>query len=544
MTPQPASFAAFRHTTFRALWLSSVVSNTGGMIQIVGASWLMTMLTSSQSMVALVQSSITLPLMLVSVGAGVLADNSDRRLVMLVSQIFMLVVSVILAGLAYANLLTPWLVLSFTFLIGCGMALNNPSWQSSFSDFVPRQDLPSAVSMNAMGMNITRSVGPALGGAIVSAFGVAAAFVINALTYVTIIAALLSWRPEPNHQRLPRERFHSALVAGLRYLMLSPDLLSVNFRGFLYGFAAIAIQALLPLIARDRLDGGPLVFGILLGAFGAGAVIGALNAARLRTHLSNEILVRICFLLFAAASVVIAFSASIVLTVVTLCIAGACWLNVMSLLNVTVQMSVPRWVLGRMISLFMTWIFGGMALGGWVWGGIAENFGLTTSLLLAAVVLVLGGLWGLRFPLLEYGATNLDPTNRFNEPLLRLDLTRRSGPIKIMVDYEIAQDDVQEFLMVMAERRRTRIRDGARRWTLLRDLEDPDIWTESYQFPTWTEYVRHHERRTVADFEIAKRLTALHRGPMPLRVHRMIERQTVEPEDDMPRTVIRPEDVH
>ena len=535
MEKQAGLLEVFRNRTFRDLWLSSLVSNTGGMMQLVGAAWLMTILSSSQSMVALVQSSVTLPLMLTSIAAGVLADSYDRRRVMLAAQIFMLVVSAVLAILAFAGLLTPWLLLTFTFLIGTGMAIHFPSWQASYRDLVPAEHLPAAVSAGAMGMNITRAVGPAIGGAIVALAGAATAFALNAVTYVTIIVALMRWRPEMAPSRLPRERFGSALGAGLRYFLMSPHLINIDFRGFLYGFAGIAMQALLPLVVRDRLGADAFVFGLLLGSFGAGAVLAAMLAARIRSAFRNENICRIAFSAFAVMCLIVGLSGNLILTTVAVFLSGGLWLTVMSLLNVSVQTSTPRWVLGRIISLYMTSIFAGMALGGWVWGMVTESFGLATAYFGAAGVLAIGALWGFVRPLPEQMQVNLDPLNRFNEPALHLDLTQRSGPILIMVEYDIAEDDVTEFLAAMADRRRIRLRDGARQWALLRDLENPDRWFESYHLPTWTDYLRHVDRRTVADDEVIERLQALHRGPQPLTVHRMIERPTVRSHDDTPR---------
>lgn len=544
MPEQRGGMGAFRLPLFRFFWISSVFSNTGFMIQTVGAAWAMTMLTSSHSMVALVQASITLPMMMLAFVAGVLADSFDRRRVMLSSQIFMMVVSVLLAGLTFAGLMSPWLLLTFTFLIGCGQAMHNPSWQSSFSDIVPRDELPSAVSMNAMGMNLTRSVGPALGGAITAAFGAAAAFAINAASYFALIWALLRWRPEHKKGRLPRERFPGAFAGGVRYFLLSPNLLAIDFRAFLFGLSGISLQALLPLIVRDTLGGGALAYGVQLGAFGFGAVLGALGSSRLRLRFANETIARSCITLFAAGCVVIAFSTSSVLTALALVVSGGAWLIVNSLQNVTVQLSVPRWVLGRMISMYMTCIFGGMALGSWIWGEVADLYSLSVALVASAAIQLLAALWGLRFPMEETGSLNLDPLDRFNEPALKLDLNRRSGPIFVMIDYDIAQEDVPEFLQAMRDRRRIRIRDGAQRWALLRDLENPDLWFESYHIPTWTDYIRHVSRRTVADEDVIKKLQTLNRSEKRLRVHHMIERQTVVPLDDTPRIITKPESPH
>jgi MFS family permease len=187
--------APLRYPVYRSIWLATLASNFGGLIQAVGAAWMMTTLTSSAGMVALVQASITLPIMVFSLAAGAIADSFSRRGVMLTAQLFMLAVSVVLAATAWLELLNPWLLLGFTFLIGCGTALNNPAWQASVGDLVPRHDLPAAVALNSVGFNLTRSVGPAIGGAIVAAAGAAAAFAVNAVSYFALIFVLSRWRP-------------------------------------------------------------------------------------------------------------------------------------------------------------------------------------------------------------------------------------------------------------------------------------------------------------------------------------------------------------
>ncbi|MCI5073726.1 MFS transporter [Oricola sp.] len=530
-----------RNQTFRMLWTATLASNFGTLVQSVGAAWMMTELTASESMVALVQTSVTLPIMVFSLIAGVFADNFDRRTVMLVAQGFMFLVSIVLTFLAFETLLSPWLLLGLTFLLGCGTALHNPSWQASVGDIVSREEVPAAVSLNGMGFNAMRSVGPAIGGAIVAIAGAAAAFAVNMASYVAIIAALYRWQPAQTPRNLPREPFGIAFQAGLRYVAMSPNLAKVIMRGFIFGVAAVALQALLPIVVRDNLQGNAFVFGTLLGCFGIGAVVGAFANAELRARLHNETITRIGFLGFAVSSFILAVSPWAVLSAAALVLAGVCWIVTLSLFNVTMQMSTPRWVVGRTLALYQTGIFGGMAAGSWLWGAMSESIGTNGALTGAALTLLLGAAIGLRLPLPDFAQLNLDPLNRFAAPPLRLDLTQRSGPIMIMVDYEVAQKDVQEFLGLMTLRRRIRIRDGAQQWTLLRDLENPDVWTETYHVPTWVEYIRHNQRRTKSDAEVTERLLALHKGPTPLRVHRMIERQTVTPHDDMPRVADEPD---
>ena len=519
-------FLPLRQPIFRAVWFASLASNFGGLVQMVGASWMMTSIADSPDMVALVQASTTLPVMLFSLAAGAISDNYDRRRIMLTAQGFMLCVSILLALSAWFDLLTPWLLLGFTFLIGCGTALNNPAWQSSVGDMVPRKDVPAAVTLNSVAFNIARSVGPAIGGAIVAAAGAVAAFVINAFSYIALITVLARWQPPRVERLLPRETLLIAMGAGVRYVAMSPNIRSVILRSFAFGFGGIVALALLPLIARDLVQGGPLVFGILLGAFGAGAVVGAFMSARLRRMLTTEALVRATFAAYAVAAAIIGVSTTMWLTMPALAVSGACWVLTLSTFNATVQLSAPRWVVGRALAIYQMAAFGGMAAGSWAWGQATLYLGPEHALLISAFALLAGAALGLRYELPPLEALNLDPLSRWREPKVAVDIEPRSGPVIVTIEWLIREEDVVEFLKAMAERRRIRRRDGARHWTLLRDLTDPELWVERYDSPTWVEYVRQAQRVTLADADISDRVRALHKGPNPPVVHRMIERET------------------
>jgi MFS family permease len=521
-----SSLAPFRHGIFRAVWAASLVSNFGGLIQGVGAAWMMTTIATSPYQVALVQASTTLPIMLFALVAGAIADSFDRRKVMLVAQTFMLVVSVLLTLFTYSGLITPWTLLAFTFLIDSGTALNSPSWQASVGDIVPRNKVPAAVALNSMGFNLTRSVGPAIGGIIVAAAGAAAAFAANAVSYIGLIVVLARWKPDVPVSTLPRESLGAAMGAGLRYVAMSPNIGKVLVRGAAFGFSAGAVLALLPLVARDVVKGDALTYGIMLGAFGIGAVGGALISVRLRQLLSSETMVRCAFAGFAVCAFNAAISHHAWQTSLGLLVGGACWVIALSHFNVTVQMATPRWVVGRVLSVYQTATFGGIALGSWIWGVVADAHGAETALIAASIAMLAGAAIGLLLPLPQQQVLNLDPLNRFKEPHLALDLKPRSGPIAIMIEYVIRHEDEPEFLASMAERGRVRRRDGARNWTLARDLENPTIWIEHYHTPTWIEYVRHNGRITHADAVIGERVRALHSGDEPPRVRRMIERPT------------------
>lgn len=534
MAKRTSSLVPFQHKTFRSLWSAALVSNLGTLVEGVAAAWLMTSIATSHGMVALVQSSTTLPYMIFSLAAGALADNFDRRRIMLTAQLLMVCVSAFLAFLTYAGEMTPWTLLGLTFLIGCGWALHDPSWQASMGDILPREHLPSAVALNGMSYNLMRSIGPAIGGIIVATAGAAFAFLFNVFCYFALIAALLRWKAVRARQALPREAFGSAMAAGFRYVLLSPNLLKVMCRSFIFGLTAVVILALLPLVAREQIKGTAVTYGVMLGFFGLGAICGALLIGRVREVLSNEWVIRGAFFILAISCFFLAWSEHVWLSCLLLMPAGAAWIQSFSLFNVTVQLSAPRWVVGRALSLYQTATYGGMAAGSWLWGELADVQGVSGAFLVASVVLVIGGLMGIVLPQPDFETLNLDPTNKFSEPTLQLNLRPRSGPIMVMVDYRIDQRDVPEFLSVMTSWRKARLRDGARQWALLRDLEKPELWTECYHVPTWVEYVRHNNRQTQDDAEIVARLEALHRGDCPPKTHHKIERQTVRVHDDLP----------
>ena len=521
--PAPTPFAI---PIFRAVWFASLASNFGGLIQSVGAAWMMTSLSGSPMLVALVPASTTLPIMLLSLWAGAVADNLDRRLVMLACQLSMLVVSASLALFAWAGLLTPWSLLAFTFLVGCATAINGPAWQASVGDMVPRSQLPSAVALNSMGFNLARSVGPALGGIIVAAAGAAAAFLTNALSYIGLSLVLLRWQPERTPKLLPRERLGVAMRAGVRYVTMSPKIQLVLLRGAAFGIGASAVSALMPLVARDILKGSALTFGILSGAFGIGAVLGALSSGRLRRRFPIETIVRSAALALAVGTAITASTGWLVVAIIGLLLCGAGWVIALSTFNVSVQMSAPRWVLARAVALYQMMAFGGMALGAWLFGWLAEHMGVVTSLQIAAGVQLAAAMIGLFRPLPQTGDENLDLLNRWQEPQTAVPIEPRSGPVVITIEYRIAAGSVVPFLAAMSERRRIRRRDGAHGWSLLRDLADPELWLERYHVSTWLDYVRHNSRRTIADTANFDTLAALHSGPHPPVVHRMLERQT------------------
>jgi MFS family permease len=316
--------------------------------------------------------------------------------------------------------------------------------------------------------------------------------------------------------------------AGVRYVAMSPHIRTVLLRAAVFGFGASSILALLPLVAKHLVAGGPLTYGLLLGAFGAGAVGSALGAARLREDLSTEAIVRWAGCILALAAVIVAVSTFLVLTMAALLLAGAGWVLSLSTFNVSVQLSAPRWVVARALALYQMAAFGGLAAGSWLWGELAADFTIGISLYISAAVVLFGVALGRWAPLSQAGELNLDPlrTQLWNAPTTSVPVDERTGPVVITVEYIIDESDIEEFLGRMNERRRVRRRDGARNWRLLRDLSDPRLWIERYETPTWLDYIRLNNRATQDDASVPTRLRELHRGTEAPRVRRRIERQT------------------
>lgn len=521
-----SALAPLRYPLFRNMWIANTAANFGVYIKVVAASWLMASLTGSAEMVALVSTANALPIMLLSLIAGAIADNYDRRRVMLCAQTFMLLAAGLMAIMGWIGALTPHLLLGLTFVIACGNAFSVPSWQASVGEMVTREHLTRAVTLNSMGANLARAAGPGVGGVIVAATGAAAAFAVNAFTYIGLIVVLMRWRPEQTPRLLPPERIDVAMGAGFRYVAMSPSLRAVLLRGIAFGFAAAALQALMPLVARDLVGGGPLTYGFLLAAFGIGGVSGGLAGHRLRRNASNEALVRGASIAFGTAAVVIGLTGSLLIALPMLVIAGAAWILVISSLNVTVQMTSPRWVVGRSLAIYRMSIFAGMAAGSWIWGIVAENETISVALCFSALAQSVCLLIGLRRPLAQNDHLDLSPLQRWTEPQTLVPIEPQSGPIVVSIEYRIREEDIMPFLAIMSERRRIRLRDGARHWTLLRDLGEEDLWVERYHASTWVEYVRHNQRRTHDDAGIPARIRTLHQRPDAPVVTRMIECQT------------------
>ncbi|QIG78852.1 MFS transporter [Stakelama tenebrarum] len=381
---------------FRAMWAATIVSQFGTFIQVVATSWAMVQLEGSATMVSLVQTAANLPTMLFAVSAGALADIFSRRSVMLGAQFAMLLLSALLAALAALGALTPMLLLALTFLIGCGTAVHWPAWQASVGELVPRAQISSAVAANIVGNNVARSLGPAIGGAIVLVAGATLAFLANALSYLAIITVLWRWRPEKSERR--HSGYWAVLAEGFRYGVTHRHTRALLIRAAMFSLSAAAIWGLMPVVAV-RLDGGPDLLGILFGCFGVGAMGGAVAAVTLRDRFGAEAVLRGGIAIFLLAIAALGLTKSIPVAVIAHLAAGAGWVSTLSTFNVTLQLGTPRELVGRTIALYQTTTFGGLAIGSLIWGMAADRVGVGPALTISAICLALGLIAGTRLPL-------------------------------------------------------------------------------------------------------------------------------------------------
>ena len=542
-SPSRGVLAPLRLNVFRALWLANLVSATGTIVQGVGAAWLMTTLAGTPGLVAMVQTATYAPILLLALLAGTLADLWDRRRVLLLAQFWMVLISAGLAWLSGLDLVTPATLLLFTFLIGIGTALTGPAWQASVREIVPQAELPAAVTLNAIAMNFARAVGPAIGGAVVAAAGVGAAFYLNAACTLVLAGALLWWPHHVPSDDLPRERVGSAIVTGLRYVAEASGLRAILARGMVFGLAASAALALLPLVARDRLAGGPLVYGLLLGAFGLGALAGAFAVHRLRRRYGAERVLTVLAGVFGGALLVLGMVPSLLPPVtVALALAGAAWLGSFSTFNIAVQMTTAFWVQARVLALYQATIFGSMAAGSWIWGQVAEVTSLETGYLVAGSLLLLSIALHRRWRLPASEAPDLRP-RQLPEIKLAFPFDREAGPVMVLIEYRVPLANAAVFIQAMEEVGHVRKRDGAWRWHLFQDTADAEHWYEAFTVPSWLHYLRQRRRGTAADeivLEQARRF--LDPGFQPL-VRRMIARgrEMTMTSDESIRKALRPE---
>ena len=515
-------WGALKHSTFRWLWLASIASNIGTWMHEVGAGWLMTSLSTNPMHVALVQVAGSAPMFLLALPAGAMADIIDKRRYLLGVQLWMAAVATLLATLTLLGLTTIWLLLSLTLAMGVGTALMMPAWSALTPELVSKRDLPSAIALSSLGINVARALGPAIAGVLVSLSGPWATFALNALSFFAVMAVLLTWKRERQVAAFPAERLLGAMRAGWRYSRASRPLQAVLVRAAAFFVGASAGMSLLPLIVRGELQGSASDFGLLLGSVGIGAVLGAMLLPKLRERISTNKLVAGASVLYALVLLALAWVRDFAVLLPVMLLSGAAWIAVLSSLQVSAQTSVPDWVRARALSVYILVFFGSMAAGGALWGYVASQASIPVALFAAAACLVLGVSLTLHFPLPVTESEDLAPSLHWPAPILADEADLERGPVMVTLQYDIAPEHASDFRQAMAEVAHMRRRNGAFSWGLVQNSENPRHWQEFFFDESWLEHLRHHGRVTRAEQRIEAAARHFQNPDVPVHIEHFL----------------------
>jgi MFS family permease len=490
------AWAPLRISAFRWLWLGVVISSIGTVMQTVGAQWLLVDTPNAAALVGLVQAATTLPVMLLAVAGGVLADSFDRRWLLFAVQAYFFVVGIVLAVLTVAGYMPPYLLLAFTFALGAGVAVQQPSWGATIPELVPRSQLRAASRLDLVNVNLSRAIGPALAGlVIVHLGGVPVVFALNALSVFVLAVALLWWRRPHRRPEGPRERFVPALRAGARFVWHEPVVRRLLLRATLFVVPAMALWALLPLVASQELGLKADGYGLLFGAVGVGAIIGALILGRVQSALSTNGTLGTAATLYAAALAAVVVVPSFLVALVAMVLAGLAWMAVTSTLQADLQLVLPAWVRARGLAIYTVAFMGSNAAGALLWGLAANELGLQRAVLFAAGAMLVGVVAGVVWRVPETDHLDVQPAIYWSDARLAFDPEPRSGPVLVAVHYTVDTEQQPAFLDAMDQLRLSRLRTGATRWEVYRDGERPNQFVEIFSVASWEEHLRQHAGR-------------------------------------------------
>ena len=523
--PASGSFAPLAQPTFAILWVATILGNIGSFMRDVASAWLATDLSTSPAAVATIQAAATLPVFLLAIPAGVLSDILDRRRFLIVIQIGLAMVSGSLMLLAWKGALTIELLIGLAFVGGIGAAMMGPTWQSIVPELVPPSTLRQAVALNALGVNIARAIGPATGGLLLAAFGASATYGADLLSYIFVIAALVWWRRPVQPPDPLREHFFSAFRAGLRFTRAHSKLHIVLLRAAVHFAFGSSIWALLPLVARQLLHGGAGLYGVLLGAVGAGAIAGALIMPPLQKRVDADGMVLLSAMVTAVVMGVLSFAPPVWLALPLLLLLGAAWIMALTTLGGAAQAILPNWVRGRALAVYQMVFNGAMAGGSLLWGFVAQAMGTPHALLVASIGLVIAAtlLHRVRLP---RGEEDLVPAQHWPEPEMADGMADRithdRGPVMILIEYRVLPANRDDFLRAIYKLSEERLRDGAFNWGVMEDPADPHLMTEWFLVESWAEHLRQHRRVPNADADVQRDIAQFHSGSEPPRVRHLL----------------------
>ena len=530
-------WSVFASLPFTVVLLASSISNIGIAMFDTATSWLMTNLNPDPIMVSAVQVATTLPMFLLTLPAGVLADIVDARRLLLASQVGVVVVSVVFAGAVALHWTTPALLLGTTFVLGAFGALAAPAWLLLTPLLAPTpDDLDTVVAVNNTSFNVSRAIGPAIAGVAISAISIEVPFWCYFVGNVVLAAAIVWWRcPRRMKETLPADRFISGLQAGIRYVRYNRDIDSTLWRTVAFYLFASAYWALLPLVARNQMQNGAGIYGVLLGMIGLGSVIGSFALKWLKERLGPDRLARLATVGTIAALVMYGSANEPVIAIAASLLAGACWIIMMTTLFVSAQVALPEWVRGRGLAVYLTAYFGAMTAGSAIWGEVASLKGLSAALYIAAFGALAAMALTWRRGLQTAAGIDLTPAMHWRAPTFVQRVEDDQGPILVTIEYRIDPKNRTPFLAAMKEIGLERKRDGAYAWNVFEDSAVAGRIVETFLIQSLLELKHLRARVTNADRRIEQEAHAYLTEPLkptflvaPRRV-RQKRRKLIEP---------------
>ncbi|WP_034262122.1 MFS transporter, partial [Actinospica robiniae] len=432
----------------------------------------------------------------------------------------MAVVSGALAVLSAASLVTPATLITITLLLGICQALTSPGWQAIQPELVPRAQLPAAAALGSLNVNVARAIGPALAGLVLAVSSPAVVFGIDAISDLAVVGAVLAWKRQANAPAAA-EPMAPALRAGVRYVRNAPGIRRILVRAALFVLPASALWGLLPVVASKRLGLGSGGYGLLLGALGVGAVVGALLIKTLRAHLGRNTLLGAATVAYAVGGLACATLHHWGAVAALLLLAGVGWLVSLSTLNTTLQLALPTWVRARGLAVYLMVFMGGQGVGALVWGLIAGAIGTVDTLLAASALLLVGVALLPVVPIRALtGTLERTVVSPWMEPEIGAvaghheEPDPAAGPVLVEVSYRAAPENSAQLLEALHALGTSRRRTGAARWAVYRDVADLERYLEVFEVPSWGEHQRqHHERTTGYDADLYRRAAALAAEP-------------------------------
>lgn len=511
--PQSSAWSPLRNRVFFVLWVATLFSNIGTWMNDVGAGWLMTNLSPDPVMIATIQAMTTLPVFLLALPAGAVADIFDKRKLLIIVNITMLFAAALLAVLVYSGAVSIGWLLFITFILGSGAAFLGPAWQAIVPGIVAPHELKAGIALNSMGINISRAIGPALAGVLISQVGLYLPFMLNALSFIAIIVAVWWWKGEKHKENtLPAESVVAAMISGLRYARYSPALIKTIIRAAAFFVFASAYWAMLPLVARVSLQGDATLYGILTTSIGIGAVAGAFSLSALRAQFSTGTLVTGGTAGTVIVLVIFAVTTSKYLAIAGSIIAGFSWLITLSTLMVSAQTALPDWVRARGLALYLTVFSGSMALGSLIWGQIASHTSITIALLVAAAGIIIVWLCVLKVKI-DHDNINLSLSEHLILPEeFQYYPENNKSPVMVCIQYKVNTEHQTQFFDLMEQLKRIRLRDGGYSRGLFSVTGTRDEFMETFMVSSPAEHHRQHKRATVDDRRIDSQLNAIIRS--------------------------------